>query len=51
MRPAFCGVAELVDEALLVAAALVLVPERELRILDHRLQPRVACQTDDVVHA
>jgi hypothetical protein len=51
MRPAVRGVAELVDQALLGAAALVLVLERQLRVLDHRLEPRVSRQADQVVHA
>ena len=51
MRPALRGVAELVHQALLDAGLLILILEGQLRVLDLRLQPRVACQADDAVHA
>ena len=51
MRPTLRGVAEIVDHALLDAGLLVLVLQRQLRVLDLALQAHVARQPDDVVHA
>lgn len=49
--PALCGVVEFIDHALFGPAALVFVFHREFGKRHARLQPCIARQTHDVVHA